>query len=196
MTRKFILAALSATLLVGAGGAAFARQNADRPVPPMARPSLYVFMLKNFDANKDGKITADEAKAGADTLFDKIDADKDGAVTPKEMRAWHKERMQAMRAAMKPADGAPAPDDGMGPPDGDAGPDGAPPPPKHGKGMRHHGHGKHGMHGMMGGGMMRMLDADENGQVSKAEAEAGAAKLVTDMDTNKDGAVSIDDFPG
>ena len=45
-------------------------------------------------------------------------------------------------------------------------------------------------------GMMRALDTDENGQISKAEAEAGAANLVARMDTNKDGLVSIDDFPG
>ena len=49
---------------------------------------------------------------------------------------------------------------------------------------------------MMGPGMMRALDTDENGQISKAEAEAGAQKLLKQMDLNGDGAVSIDDFPG
>ncbi|MBB4063832.1 EF-hand domain-containing protein [Gellertiella hungarica] len=199
MTRKLILAALSASLVAGAFGTAAlaARQNADRPLPPMARPAAFVFMLKNFDADKNGTITADEAKAGADTLFAKIDTDKDGAVTPKELRAWREARRAEMKAAMK--GGSDAPDDAMGGPDGGdgpdsmAGPDGQPMKHGWGKGMRHHGKGHH---GMMGPGMMRALDTDENGQISKAEAEAGAANLVKRMDTNQDGSVSIDDFPG
>ncbi len=192
MTRKIVLAALSASLLAGAlGGTAMARQKEDRPLPPMARPAAYVFMLKNFDANKDGKITAEETTAGADALFAKVDTDKDGSVTPKEMRAWQEARRAEMKDAMK---GAPGEDmDGPGGPEADGGPD-APPPPKHGgmKGWRHHGKGMH----MMGPGMMRALDTDENGQISKAEAEAGAQKLLKQMDLNGDGAVSVDDFPG
>lgn len=188
MTRKLMIAALSAAVFAGSfGTAAFAKPGDRGDVPPMARPGLFIFMLKNFDANKDGKVTADEAKAGADTLFTAIDTDKDGAITPKEMKAWRQAKMAEMKKAMAEA----GPDD-----QADAGPDGKPDAPgKHGwmKGMRHHGKGPH---GMMGGGMMRMLDTDENGQISKAEAEAGAANIVKQMDTNKDGVVSIDDFPG
>lgn len=193
--RKIVLATLSASLIAGTfGGAALARQKEDRPLPPMARPAAYVFMLKNFDADKDGKITTDEAKAGADTLFAKIDGDKDGAVTPKEMRAWHEARRAEMKDAMKGQPGMPDDEmdgpDGMGGPDGDAGPGAQ----KHGcgKGKRHHG----GHHMMMGPGMMRSLDTDEDGQISKAEAEAGAENLIKRMDLNGDGAVSLDDFPG
>lgn len=193
MMRKLTLAALSATMIAGSfAGIAMAKEHKDRPVPPMARPAIFVFMLKNFDTNKDGKITADEAKAGADTMFAAIDTDKDGSITPKEMRAYHKAKMESMRAAMKAKADDKAGDD-MGPPDGDEGPDGAP-PPKHGWHKGHHGKG-HGR-GMMGPGMMRFLDTDENGQVSKEEAENAAAKLLKQMDTNGDGVVSIDDFPG
>lgn len=192
MTRKMILATLSASLLAGAfGSAALARQKEDRPLPPMARPAAYVFMLKNFDTKKDGKITPEEATAGADALFAKVDTDKDSAVTPKEMRAWHEARRAEMKDAMKGQPGAAG--DDMDGPDAMGGPDQAP-PPKHGwgKGKGHHGRG----HMMGGPGMMRALDTDENGQVSKAEAEAGAQNLVKRMDLNGDGSVSIDDFPG
>ena len=70
MTRKLILAALSASLVAGAFGTAAlaARQNADRPLPPMARPAAFVFMLMNFDADNNGTITADEASRLIDEL--------------------------------------------------------------------------------------------------------------------------------
>lgn len=195
MNRKIILAAVSATLVAGAfGGAAVARQKGDGAMPPMARPAAYVFMLKNFDANKDGKITAEEATAGAGTLFATVDGDKDGAVTPKEMRTWQEARRTAMQDAMKGTAGGAG--DAMGDPDDMGGPDqmGGPDGGQHQK----HGWGKHHgkRHMMMGPSMMRSLDTDENGQISKAEAEAGAQGLVKRMDLNGDGAVSIDDFPG
>ena len=47
---------------------------------------------KKLDTNGDGKITKEEAKAGAPRLaehFDAIDANKDGFVTKEEMRAFH-----------------------------------------------------------------------------------------------------------
>lgn len=47
-------------------------------------------------------------------------------------------------------------------------------------------------------GAMRLLekvDTDENGQISKAEADAALDKLFTRLDTNKDGFISADDFP-
>lgn len=202
MMRKILLGTVAVSLVIGSvATAAFASPKGGKDgmhaLGPMAGPGMFVFMLKNFDANKDGKIAADEAKAGADDLFVKIDTDKDGAVIPKEMRSWHEARMQAIKASMKGA-GA-GEDQGAGPegmdgPDGMGGPDGGN-GKHHGymKMYRHHGKG----HGGMGGqGMMKTLDTDENGQISKAEAEAGAASLVTRMDTNKDGVVSIDDFPG
>ncbi|PPJ47996.1 calcium-binding protein [Rhizobium sp. KAs_5_22] len=44
-------------------------------------------------------------------------------------------------------------------------------------------------------GMMGMADTDENGQISKDEAAAVADKMFTQMDTDKDGAITVDDFP-
>lgn len=55
------------------------------------------------------------------------------------------------------------------------------------------------MDGRMGGhgprGIIRVADADENGQITKAEASALIDKMFTQLDTNKDGAISADDLP-
>lgn len=188
MTSKLTIAALSAAVLAGSfGTAALARQGGKEGMSPMARPGVYVFMLKNFDTNKDGKIVAEESKSGADALFAAVDTDKDGTLTPKEMRAWRDSKM----AAMSKVTGAAAPQAGAS---ADAtGTDAQSRRHDGMKGFRHNGKGHH---GMMGGGMLRMIDADENGQVSKAEAQAAADKTLKQMDVNGDGVISIDDFPG
>lgn len=43
-----------------------------------------------MDTNKDGKISADEHRAGAMAMFEKMDANKNGTVTADEMAAAHK----------------------------------------------------------------------------------------------------------
>ncbi|WP_410722700.1 hypothetical protein [Burkholderia sp. SIMBA_052] len=48
---------------------------------------------------------------------------------------------------------------------------------------------------MMFASMMRRVDKDENGQISKQEAEDAMTRLFTRLDTNKDGFISIDDMP-
>lgn len=48
------------------------------------------------------------------------------------------------------------------------------------------------MRGMM---LMQRFDTDENGQISKQEAEAAFDKFFTWMDRNKDGVISLDDMP-
>jgi len=41
---------------------------------------------RNMDANQDGKVTLDEALAGAKTRFAKVDANKDGSITKDEVK--------------------------------------------------------------------------------------------------------------
>jgi Ca2+-binding EF-hand superfamily protein len=47
-------------------------------------------MFGAADANKDGRVSLQEATAAAAAHFDKLDANHDGTVTPDEIRAAHK----------------------------------------------------------------------------------------------------------
>jgi Ca2+-binding EF-hand superfamily protein len=193
--KKILVAAVSATLLVGAAaGASFAAPRGHdgrdghgpgrfHGMPPEV---IYVRMLKQFDTNGDMKISKDEAKAGVDKIFDEIDTNKDGSITPGELRAYHEARMKewkADRAKMgddktKGADDQAKNDENGGRPE------------RHGR-----------PHGMREAGMMReamlfhRVDTDENGQISKQEAEAAMDKLFDRMDRNHDGFISLDDMP-
>jgi len=224
MNRKALtFTALAATLLVGTSAAtAFAYQNKGQGRGPEAR---FVYMLQEFDANKDGQISKDEAKTAQEKMFTTVDADSDGVLTPGEFRT-HREAMRAAHQAtgmgqgpqggsgpgVGPKDGTGAQNAqgrGNGPKDGSGrqygmmrmgnDDDGQ------GRGMRHGGHGMrdggqgHGVNrgGQMGGQMggMRMADADGNGQISKEEAVAAADQLFARMDTNADGVLSAADMP-
>ncbi|KQW31893.1 calcium-binding protein [Rhizobium sp. Root274] len=133
--RTITLATLAASLLIGTtAGGAFAQDRGDRRGPPRGGPEvMFVRMLQQFDTNKDGKISKEEAAGASEAMFASIDADKDGSITPGEMRK-HRESMRAemekARAEMK-AD-APAPDDEAAvppPPPGDDDQDEAAAPP-------------------------------------------------------------------
>lgn len=215
MNRKALtFTALAATLLVGTSAAtAFAYQNKGQGRGPEAR---FVYMLQEFDANKDGQISKDEAKTAQEKMFTTVDADSDGVLTPGEFRT-HREAMRAAHQAtgmgqgpqggsgpgVGPKDGTGAQNAqgrGNGPKDGSGrqygmmrmgnDDDGQ------GRGMRHGGHGMN-RGGQMGGQMggMRMADADGNGQISKEEAVAAADQLFARMDTNADGVLSAADMP-
>ncbi len=45
-------------------------------------------MLKQFDENKDGKISKEEATDGLDKVFAAIDSNNDGSLTPGEIRQY------------------------------------------------------------------------------------------------------------
>jgi hypothetical protein len=204
---KLILAALSSVLIAGAAaGTSLAASHDKKHHPPRPHPMMgmmgaprmaamreviFVRMLQQFDANKDGQVSKQEAKDGMEAIFIAIDTDKDGSLTPGEIRKYRKPRLPRrrhrrttrptmterrwhrlpMRTAHQPA-----------PPPG--GPNG---------GARRGGMERAGMmRGMM---MMQRIDTDENGQISKQEAEAAFDKFFTWMDRNKDGTVSIADMP-
>lgn len=209
--KKLVLAAISATLLLGASaGASFARPHGG---PGMSPEVMYVRMLKQFDTNKDGQITKDELMSGGEAMFVAIDTDKDGSITPGEFRAYQKEKRKAMHEERQKAreerqkadagtDNKAKPDD-MAMADGNDGPDKKGADGKGGGDMkRHEGrHGdrelRHGKHhgGKMGARLIRFADKDENGQISKEEAKALGEKMFARMDRNKDGVISIDDMP-
>ena len=203
--KKIALAALGATLLMGAAApASYAAPDRHGPRPgperAMMMDRMFIYLLKNADANKDGKITKDELVAWEENLFSQIDANKDGSITPGELRTYQKAKMEEwhnkMREARADADAPPPPPPG---PDG-KGPDGKGPdhkgPHGHRDGMGPDRKGPaHGGPGGMEARLFRMIDTDENGQISKAEASAAVDKLFTRLDRNKDGVISIDDLP-
>lgn len=168
-----LAAALGGTAIGGTaiGGTAFAAQ--DQAAPPPPPPGMHHHghgdMLAKLDANHDGQITRAEAIAGADARFAKLDTNGDGQITPDEMKA----RRDAMRAKWQQRRAARGDQ-----PAGQPGPDGQP-------SMG----GQHGMRGHHGGMMMRGLDADNNGTITKAEAEAAATKHFDMIDTNHDGVI-------
>ncbi|MBB5575134.1 MULTISPECIES: calcium-binding protein [Rhizobium] len=212
--KKILLAGLSATLLVGAAvQASFAapqgnddmRGHGGRWHHPGFSPEVaYVRMLKQFDTNGDMKISKDELKAGVDKIFDEIDTNKDGEITPGELRAYRQERVKQWKAehakdgddqAQAQADQGKG-DQGKGDQtQGDQAQNG-----DNQDGGKHHGHHPRG-HFMHEAAMMRTtllfqrIDTDENGQISKQEAEDAGNKLFDRMDRNHDGVISLDDMP-
>ncbi|MDL2399107.1 calcium-binding protein [Rhizobium mayense] len=201
-TKKLLLAALSATLLVGAAAqASFAAPQGNDGMggpggrwhrPHFSPEVAYVRMLKQFDTNGDMKITKDELKAGVDKIFDQIDTNKDGQITPAEIKAYRQERIKEWRAERAKAKGDDNKTD-----QAQAGDN---------KGDNNDDRSEHRRHdprthfvreaalirGML---MFHRIDTDGNGQISKQEAEDAANKFFDRMDRNHDGVISLDDMP-
>ncbi len=58
-------------------------------------------MFEKFDANRDGKLTKDEVRAGVDKAFADADSNKDGTISKEEMQAHHKTMHDKMRSTMQ-----------------------------------------------------------------------------------------------
>jgi hypothetical protein len=150
--KKFALAALGATFIVGAlAPASFAapggrpEHGPGRPGPQraMMQDMMFIRLLKDADTNKDGKITKEEVTAWGDGLFTAADANKDGVLTPGEMRKFHEARMEEWREKRR-AERAANPRGPGAEPDEMADDEGGPPPPEAGgprgpDAMKHHG---------------------------------------------------------
>ena len=61
-----------------------------------------MFDFDTVDANKDGKITADEFKAHRVAEMKAVDADGDGKITAEELTAMHMKAAEARAKAMAP----------------------------------------------------------------------------------------------
>ncbi len=101
MKKTLIAASLSALTLISAG-AAMAQPGAERPnfKADLTRAELVTKLDAGFakmDANKDGKVTAEDRKAAGQARvaerFKALDADGNGSVTLAEMQAAHDKRM-------------------------------------------------------------------------------------------------------
>lgn len=199
--KKLLLAGLSAALLVGAAAqGSFAAQRGHdgrdgRDGPRFSPEIAYVRLLKQFGQPGDTKITKDEVKAGVDKIFDQIDTNHDGEITPGEVRAYRQERFKEWKAAHAKGNDSQANNQTQN--DQTKG-DQAQNDDKGDNGPRHHKHHGRFMHeaGLMRGMMLfHRIDKDENGQISKQEAEDAANKFFDRMDRNHDGVITLDDMP-
>lgn len=137
MNKFLIAAALGATAL---GGVAVAQQATTSASPRTMRG----------DANGDGNLTRQEMIAAAEARFARMDANKDGTVT--------RDERQAARAEKRGERGG-----------------------KHG--MRGHGGGR------FGPMVIERLDTDKDGKLSRAEAAVPMQRMFDMADANKDGFV-------
>jgi hypothetical protein len=201
---KFWILGTAATVLAGA--VAIAQPPAAPPAPPtmhgehhrmmaqpMTRDGAVAKVREHFaqmDENRDGFVTQDEmrearqerrverkekigerrakrvAMRDPNAAFERLDANKDGSISRDEFAKAREMRIEK-RVEMR----------------GDA-------PRAGGKRMmRMGGMGGHGM-------MMRMADADKDGKVSLAEAQAAAVSHFDMMDANRDGQVTADERRG
>lgn len=164
-----------------------------RPGPAAFREVTYIRMLKQFDTNKDGKVSKEEATAGLDKVFATIDTNNDGSLTPGEIRQYREAQMKAMKDERKQEAGEN--EDANAAPDMLDNDDQGRPPREGHEGRDGHHWMRHGGNFMRASMMMRRVDTDEDGQISKQEAVSAFDKLFTRMDRNKDGVISIDDMP-
>ena len=121
--------------------------------------------LKGADLNKDGTIDQTEFQTTRDKWFAELDTSKDGFVTADELKAFG-DKMHA-EWAKKHGDKA------------DAG--------KAEKMQR--------KHGDFSQRILDRVDADKDGKISKAEADAEGAKLFAKLDDNSNGKIEENEMP-
>jgi Ca2+-binding EF-hand superfamily protein len=131
--------------------------------------------LSQVDTNKDGVATQAEIDAGVESkrkehlqkMFEREDANKDGRLTREETRlpsAWFEKADANKDGALTPAELADA--------------------------RKAHA-GKWAKHG---GGKGRQFDQNNDGKVERQELRAAAAAQFAQLDVNKDGSLSSDEF--
>jgi Ca2+-binding EF-hand superfamily protein len=121
--------------------------------------------LKSADLNKDGVIDQTEFQTTRDKWFADLDTNKDGFVTADELKAFG-DKMHAEWAKKHSDQSADA--------------DAAKPDRKHGDFAEH---------------ILKRVDTDQDGKISKAEFDAEGTKLFTRLDDNSDGKIASDEMP-
>jgi hypothetical protein len=166
MNRKILTAGGVSALVLLSAGIAIAQPGvgrADRNAD-ISRAQLVSKLEARFarlDANGDGNLSAADHDKSVEARFKRIDSDGNGAITLAEMKAADAKRGEAFAAR-----------DGDGP------------------GGRHRGRHGHGRGGFGHGGMAGKADANGDGNVSKAEFEAGALAGFDRADADRNGVLT------
>ena len=184
--RKFLFAG-AAFAVLGASAVSAHPVQGPRNAQPLTRASLEARVDAGFarvDANRDGFVTQDEARAVAQVRrgqrgearaergrqrgerraerFAQLDTNRDGQISRAEFdsrQALHRgdrAERRSMRAERRGGQGG-------------------------------------GMFARFGGRMFGQADANRDGRVSREEAQRGALALFARIDTNRDGAISIEE---
>jgi Ca2+-binding EF-hand superfamily protein len=121
--------------------------------------------LKSADLNKDGVIDQTEFQNARDKWFGDLDSDKDGFVSADELKAFG-DKMHA-EWAKKHADQAKDKDKDKA----------------------------EGKHRDFSARILKRVDTDEDGKISKAEFDAEGSKLFARLDGNADGKIADNEMP-
>lgn len=155
--------------------------------------------FEKMDANRDGKLTLQEAKDAAAQRFSRLDTNKDGVVTKEEAAAVQQKR-QAERAEKHFAhldtnkDGKLSKEEAHMPDAHFAKVD----TNKDGyltKAELEAAHSHHQQHQAWGSRMFDHMDTDKDGKLTSAESIAGATQMFQHMDANKDGVITQEEMP-
>jgi Ca2+-binding EF-hand superfamily protein len=145
------------------------------------RAKMIAERVKQLDKDGDGALSKSEAEGPLADNFDRLDRNGDGKLTKDE---WMPPSSAAGKGKAKPAGKNPPPsEDAKKPKDGD--------PPVGKKGKRK-GDAKKGGEGL--GLMMRNLDADQDGKISKDEAKGPLTEAFTYLDRNRDGFLDSEEL--
>jgi Ca2+-binding EF-hand superfamily protein len=153
-----------------------------------------------MDANKDGKVTRDEAKSAGDRLFQQLDLDKDGTVTEAEaqagMAALGKQRAEErFNAKDQNHDGKLSAEESKMPVERftriDTNKDGFLTKEELTQAFQPNGEGPR---AKFGARQFAKMDADKNGKVTKAEALAAAEARFSHVDANHDGVITQEEI--
>jgi Ca2+-binding EF-hand superfamily protein len=197
--KNIAILTLGSTLVLG-GAVALAGEGHDKHGGRHGGWAQHFFA--ELDANKDGKVTRDEARSAGDRFFTKLDLDRDGSLTEGEaqegMRALGKERAEARFAAKDTNhDGKLSAEESKMRPERftrlDANKDGFVTKDELTQGFQGKGDGRR---CKLGAHQFAMMDADSNGKVTKAEALAAAENRFGHLDANQDGVVTQDEMKG